>query len=182
VVVDKEIKRNLGSSGYPARRAMCEQSLPILSKLLGKSVSSLRDISMSEFESCRKELEKRDPIMRKRVEHIVYENRRVIDACEALKVNDLQRFGKILTGSGKSALELYDLDEQTPELTNLVTKGRVLKGVLGMRNMGGGFSAIALALVENAFLNQFKKDLSIAYQGDLEFISFEPSEGASVVE
>jgi galactokinase len=182
VIVDKSVKRNLGASGYPARRALCEQSLPILTTLLGKPVSSLRDVSMQEFERCRKELESKNPLMSKRVEHIVYENHRVLDAIEALKMNDIVRFGRILTASGKSALELYDLDEQTPELTNLVTKGREIEGVMGMRNMGGGFSSIALALVQKKDLVQFQKQLDDQYGTPLEYIPFEPSDGASVIE
>jgi len=181
VVVDKKVKRNLGTSGYPARRAKCEQSIPIISSIIGHPISSLRDISIETFKHCRKQLGKEDNVMRKRVEHIVYENQRVLDAVKALQDRDIKRFGALLTESGKSALELYELDEQTPELTTLVTKGRRLDGVVGMRNMGGGFTAVALALVENAKMDSFKKQLSKLYNGNLEFLSFEPGNGAELL-
>lgn len=181
VIVDKDVKRNLGTSGYPARRAQCEKSVPILAEMLGKEVSSLRDVSVQEFESCKEKLETMDPVMRMRVEHIVYENQRVLDAVQALENGEMQRFGEILTASGKSALELYELDAETPELTKLVAEGRMIEGVVGVRNMGGGFSAIALALVKNDHMDTFKEKLNQAYGPGLEYIPFLPSEGAGII-
>ena len=105
--------------------------------------------------------------MRKRVEHIVRENKRVLDAVVALKKSDIDAFGRLLTEGGKSSLELYELDENTPQLTFLVEKGRDLPGVVGMRNMGGGFSAIALALVKNSAINRFRKRFPICTGNNL---------------
>jgi len=181
VIVDKSVKRNLGTSGYPARRAQCERSVPILAKMLGRTLKSLRDVTGSEFESKRAELERIDPEMRKRVEHIVYENQRVLDAVEALEAGKIEQFGNILTASGKSALELYELDAQTPELTKLVTEGRKIEGVVGIRNMGGGFSAIALALVRNEQMESFKTSLNVVYGPGLEYLPFTPAGGARIV-
>ena len=181
VIFDRSVKRNLGTSGYPARRKQCERSVPILSELLNKEVNSLRDVSVSEFESCREKLEEMDPEMRMRVEHIVYENQRVLDAINALENKNIEEFGEILTASGKSALELYELDAETPELTKLVTKGREIDGVVGMRNMGGGFSAIALALIENQRFDSFKENLNSIYGNGLEYIRFVPSDGAGII-
>lgn len=181
VIVDKNVKRNLGTSGYPARRAQCEKSVPILAEMLGKEVRSLRDVSVDEFASVRDDLESIDPVMRMRVEHIVYENQRVLDAMDALEKGEIERFGAILTAAGKSALELYELDAQTPELTKLVTSGREIDGVVGMRNMGGGFSAIALALVQNSHMDSFKTSLDKAYGPGLEYIPFTPADGAGVL-
>jgi len=181
VIVDKYVKRNLGTSGYPARREKCEQSVSIIAEILGKPVRFLRDVSVAEFESCREEIESIDREMRMRVEHIVYENQRVLDAVEALENGNIERFGELLTEAGKSALELYELDAQTPELTKLITKGREIDGVVGMRNMGGGFSAIALALVRNSYMESFKKELNATYGPGLEYLPFVPEDGAGIV-
>ncbi len=185
IPVDPTLERQLGETGYVARRKMCEESLPFWAKVLGKKVGSLRDVTLKEFVAHRNELQRKNPVMRKRVEHIITENVRVLDAIKALKNKDVVTFGKLLTEAGKSSLELYELDENTPQLTFLVTKGRELPGVLGMRNMGGGFSAIALALVINRSLPSFKKTLAALYHTQfhrvLEFIEFTPSEGAEIV-
>lgn len=176
VVVDKTVKRVLGESGYPARRKSCE----LAAKTLG--VASLREMSSADFETKKGQL---DEVTRNRAEHIVYENQRVLDAVAALENNDVVKFGQLLNQSGKSALDLYDLDENTPELTHLMNTAQNLDGVLGGRNMGGGFSAIILALVKNDHLPQFKQNLQTKYSakfsGRLEFVPFTPADGVKVL-
>lgn len=186
IAVDPEVKRNLGSSGYPARRKMCEDSLPILSKLLGRELACLRDVSIADYEDNKAALAQRGGnVMRMRVEHIVYENQRVLDGVQALERNEVEKFGGLLNAAGHSALELYGLDEKTPELTLLVEAGRGMQGVLGTRNMGGGFSAITLSLVKNGARASFEEKLSSVYHAHykraLQFIEFESTQGVEVL-
>lgn len=185
VVVDKTAKRELGASGYPARRKMCEDSLSFWARVLNKKITSLRNVTVKDFEKYQDRLNNKDELMRKRVEHIVYENERVLDAKNALKQEDIAKFGNLLTESGKSALSLYELDERTPELTFLFEYGRTLEGVIGIRNMGGGFSATILALVKKKKLPFFKRKLNLSYQKkfgrDLEFIEFKVTGGVSIL-
>lgn len=185
IPVDPTLERQLGESGYVVRRQMCESSWQFWTQALGREIKSLREVTFGEFTTHRQSLEKYNPIMRKRVEHVITENKRVLDAVEALKQKDIQTFGRLLTESGRSSLELYELDEHTPQLTFLVEKGRDIPGVIGMRNMGGGFSAIALALVQDEAMKNFQSTLSslymAAFQRTLEFIEFTPSQGASVL-
>lgn len=186
VAVDKTAKRELGSSGYPARRKMCEESLPFWSKVLKRNIKSLRFVSVSEFEKFKSDLEKYNPVMRKRAEHIIYENERVLKAVKMLKTQKIKDFGKLLTEAGKSALDLYELDEKTPELTYLYKFGQTLNGVLGIRNMGGGFSATILALVENAKMSEFEDKLASGYKnkfkGNLDFIEFKVTNGVGIIQ
>lgn len=185
IPVDPTLERQLGETGYVVRRKMCEDSLPFWQSKLNRAVSSLREVTEDEFRTFRDDLEGHNPVMRKRVEHIITENARVLAAVDALKKQDIETFGRLLTQAGRSSLELYDLDENTPQLTFLVTEGRALPGVLGMRNMGGGFSAIGLALVRQEAIESFKGTLSEKYQNTfsrtLEFIEFTPSEGAEIL-
>jgi len=185
VVVDKESKRQLGSSGYPARRKMCEGSLPFWSTKLEKKIRSLREIDAKIFTRYKGELKKINTTMCKRVEHIVYENQRVLNSVKALKRGNIKHFGKLLTSSGGSALRLYELDEKTPELTFLYNQGKKINGVLGIRNMGGGFAATTLALVEDSEFENFKKKLDQLYKRrfnkDLDFIKFKVTEGAGII-
>lgn len=176
VVVDKTVKRVLGESGYPARRKMCEGACQIL------KINSLRQLSINDFEAKKNRLE---PVIKKRVEHIVYENQRVLDAVAALENNDVVKFGQLLNQSGKSALDLYGLDENTPELRYLLESAQALDGVFGARNMGGGFSAIILTLVKNESVATFRLQLQTKYQekfpGCLEFVRFNPSQGVRLL-
>ncbi len=185
VAVDKTVKRELGTSGYPARRKMCEESLLFWNKTLNKKVTALRDVTTVDFKKYSNDLNKWNPVMRKRVEHVVYENERVLEAIRALRKKDIKKFGMLLTESGKSALSLFELDEKTPELTFLFNEGQKMPGVIGIRNMGGGFSAVILALVENKKMADFQKHLSAKYKqkfgGKLEFIEFKATGGVGLV-
>jgi len=185
IPVDLTLERQLGESGYVQRRRMCEESLPFWQNVLKKPVRSLRDVTTKDFVAHRDTLEKKNPVMRKRVEHIIYENDRVLKAIPALAAGDIKTFGNLLTQSGISGLELYGLDENTPQLTFLVTHGRILPGVLGMRNMGGGFSAIALALVKKSAMKEFQSKLQASYKKKfgrtLEFIEFSLTQGAEIL-
>jgi galactokinase len=182
---DRTLERQLGQSAYVERRQTCEAGVSFFATKLERPIESLRGVTSEDFVRLREALEEHNPQMRKRVEHVVYENARVRTALLALKAGNTPAFGELLTQSGKSGLELFELDEQTPQLTFLVTFGRDLPGVLGMRNMGGGFSAVALALVEKEKRKQFRKKLSEAYteafDRPLEFIEFSPSQGAEIL-
>lgn len=184
VAVDKECKRELGSSGYPARRKICEDSLLFWQEVLGRKVGSLREVKKREFEIYKRKLRQFNPLMRKRVEHVIYENERVLEAAKRLERNDLVGFGRLMTLSGDSALRLYDLDEKTPELTFLFERGKQISGVLGIRNMGGGFSATVLTLVKNKNSKDFYERLGSIYhqkfKRSLEFIPVQITDGVSV--
>ncbi len=184
LAVDPQVKRELGTSGYPARRKSCEDSLSFWSDSLGRSVRSLRDVTPQEFTVYRDRLDQFDRTMRMRCEHIIFENDRVLRAVSALELGDIVAFGQLLTQSGESALRLFELDEQTPELTYLFDTGKRLPGVLGIRNMGGGFSALVLALVQVTESAQFKHTFSQAYQDRfghvLEFFAIQASDGVKV--
>jgi len=186
ITVDPQVKRNLGDSGYPQRRKVCQASLSVLSQLLSKTVTSLREVSIPEYESCKNALAQQGgDVMRKRVEHIVYENQRVLDGAQALEWGQVERFGELLTAAGHSALELYGLDERTPELTLLVESGRTVPGVMGTRNMGGGFSAITLSLLKREAVPDFESKMAEIYRSHfkrpLQFIEFEATQGVEVL-
>ena len=186
IAVDPGVRRNLGDSGYPVRRRMCEESVPILAGLLGRKLASLRDVSIADFQKCGRELEKKGGrLMRMRVEHVVHENQRVLDGVGALERGDFALFGGIMTQSGRSALELYELDAETPELTCLVNEARSLSGVAGTRNMGGGFSAITLSLVQKSEIADFTRELERSYRSQfgrpLHFIEFRATQGAEIL-
>lgn len=186
LAVDREVKRELGTCGYPARRKMCEDSLAFWCRVLDREVESLREITPEIFDQYRDELDRFNQTMRKRVEHVVRENQRVLDSIEALRNDDIETFGEKLTKSGESALYLYELDEETPELTFLFENGRELDGVIGIRNMGGGFATPTLALVTNDKLESFQDQLKEMYEkeftGKLEFVEFEITDGIEVKE
>ncbi len=187
---DPASKHALVDGKYAQRQKACHGSLPAFEQLLGRDVPALRDVTIAELESHRPELMKR---LGQRavnfVTHVVYENTRVVHAVNALHAQDFGRFGTLMTESGKSALDLYELDEEAPELRfvyDTVSQNLSDYGALGIRNMGGGFNATTLALVDNPSLDTYKTTLKEAYQKQFgrpyNLLSFVPGPAASIVD
>jgi len=138
LVVDTNASRSLAASAYNERRAQCEEA----SRIFG--VKALRDVSVETFERRQGEL---PDLIAKRASHIVYENQRVLDAVEALRANDVVRFGQLMNQSHDSLRDLYAVSSK--ELDAVVDIAREMRGVHGARMTGAGFGGCAIALVNN---------------------------------
>ena len=187
LAVDQSVRRELATSGYSARRRSCDLGVTLASKFLGRPLSSLSEVTLQEFSDIAGKLEVHSgKETRNRVEHVISENCRVVKAREAILTADFVALGNLLTASGKSALDLYTVDEGTPELTFLVQESGRIDGVLGARNMGGGFAALSLSLVATPALPQFSETLNERYlrawKRPLTFLPFSPAHHAELLE
>jgi len=167
VIGNTNKKRSLGESKYNERRAQCEEGLSILRKVFPEA-AFLRDISVSDYEQHKGMLT--DDIIRKRVEHIIYENQRVIDSVEALKKGNLKAFGELMNQSHDSLRDLYEVTGI--ELDTLVDEARKIEGVLGARMTGAGFGGCTINLVANQVIEEFIEKVGKAYK---EKIGYEAS-------
>ncbi|HSH31054.1 MAG TPA: hypothetical protein VK963_00075, partial [Candidatus Saccharimonadales bacterium] len=93
------------------------------------------------------------------------------------------------TASGDSAINLYELAEDAPELRFIyetLAAEPAAYGALGIRNMGGGFNATTLALIEADRLTEYEELLSRRYREefgrDYQFLSFVPAPAACILE
>lgn len=158
VVTNSKIHHQLGSSEYNKRRDECEKALKKLQVVA--NVNSLCDLSTDTFESCKDVI--MDPVLTKRARHAVYENARTIRAVNALRVNNLKRFGQLLNESHVSLRDDYEVS--CPEIDYLVELAWNEPGVLGSRMTGGGFGGCTISLVEDGEVEQFKEVLSSKYK------------------
>ncbi|MEE4384110.1 MAG: galactokinase family protein [Pseudomonadales bacterium] len=85
---------------------------------------------------------------RRRVRHVITEQRRVLDALDAVSAGDPARFGALLDASHGSLRD--DFEVSVPALDALVAAARTVPGCLGARLTGAGFGGWALALVREA--------------------------------
>ena len=92
VLADTKKERTLAGSAYNLLREQVTKAAEILKK-------PLRDLSVAEFEAVKVKL---DPILQKRVRHVVYEIDRTLKAVEALKKNDMTELGKLLYATHES--------------------------------------------------------------------------------
>lgn len=139
LVVDTSAPRTLAASAYNERRAQCEQA----ARALG--VPALRDVSVEAFERRRGEL---PDLIARRAAHVIYENRRVLEAVAALRANDVTTFGQLMNQSHDSLRDLYEVSSK--ELDAVVEIARRVPGVYGARMTGAGFGGCAIALVDDA--------------------------------
>ncbi|NLE25414.1 MAG: galactokinase, partial [Clostridiaceae bacterium] len=167
VIGNTNKKRSLGEGKYNERRAQCEEGLSILKKAFPEA-EFLRDISVSDYEGHKSMLT--DDIIRKRVEHIVYEDQRVIDSVKALKEGNLEIFGELMNQSHNSLRDLYEVTGI--ELDTLVDEARKIEGVLGARMTGAGFGGCTVNLVANRSIDEFIEKVGNAYK---EKIGYEAS-------
>jgi galactokinase len=152
VICDSLAKHSLVGGEYNTRRAECMAA----SAFFGKEL--LRDVTIDEFNARKSELPDNQ---RKRAQHVIEENERVLQARQALVAGDAKLLGELMTASHQSSRYLFE--NSVPELDFLVDTARELPGCLGARLTGGGWGGATINLVEDAFVDQFSAALSEKY-------------------
>jgi galactokinase len=158
VICNTMVKHEHASSGYNQRRAECEEAVQRLAKVL-PGIRSLRDVTLDQLELHRKTLSN---ILYKRALHVITENARVRDATEALRAEDLERFGKRMAESHASLRDLYEVS--CAELDLMVEQAHGQEGVYGARMTGGGFGGSTINLVESRFADAFRENMARGYE------------------
>jgi galactokinase len=143
VVCDTMKRRGLVASEYNTRRAECEEAVRLLRAQIAKPIRALRDVSVSEFVRCERDL---PPNVAKRARHIIHENVRVLDAVAAAQKNDLAAFGRLMNESHESLRDDYQVS--CAELDRMVEIARRQAGCWGARLTGAGFGGCTVNLVE----------------------------------
>ena len=133
--------RRLETSAYNERRAQCDAAVAAIAAL-EPGVTALRDVTPAMLDAVRERL---DPVAARRAQHVVDEDRRVMDAVTAFEAGDLAEVGRLFYASHASLRDLYDV--ASPELDALVEIARATPGVIGARLTGAGFGGCTINLV-----------------------------------
>ena len=173
LVIDTQVHHALVDGGYAERRASCEKAVSDL------GITSLRDISVTDFVSHKSKLDEKTYI---RAFHGVTEMQRVLDAVALLKAGDFVGFGEIITAAHISLRDNYTVS--CPEL-DLAADTANKFGALGSRMIGGGFGGSAIALIKAKDSELIKSEIKGAFMAakfkSPRFFSALPSAGASVL-
>jgi len=179
VICNTMVKHEHGSSGYNQRRAECEEAVLRLAKVL-PGVRSLRDVTLDQLELHCGTL---SGVLYKRALHVIAENARVLGATEALRAEDLERFGKRMAESHSSLRDLYEVS--CAELDLMVDQANRQEGVYGARMTGGGFGGSTINLVESRFADAFAENMASGYEKETGIVPqiyiCAPAEGAGTV-
>jgi galactokinase len=178
VIANSMVKHALGESAYHTRQAECREGLDTLMSILGPR-ETLRDVDEGDYRVNRDALR---PVVRRRLDHVFSENRRVLEALEAMQATDAARFGQLMNASHDSLRDDYEVS--CSELDALVEAARRTSGVLGSRMTGGGFGGCTVSLVHAHSADDFVDAVADAYKKetgyDAEFIRTKAAAGASV--
>lgn len=135
LIIDTRVKHALVNSEYAQRRRECEEAARIL------GVPALRDVEDVDAALARLD----DPVLRRRVTHVITENHRVNATAGLLRAGALREVGAMLNASHISLRD--DFEVSSPELDAAV-EAAFAAGARGARMTGGGFGGAAIALVD----------------------------------
>jgi len=139
LVVDTRAPHRHVDNEYATRRAACEKAARIL------GVTALRDVAVADLPAALSTLD--DETLRRRVRHVVTEDRRVLDTVALLRAGDVVSIGPLMTASHASLRDDYEVS--VPEVDTAV-EAALEAGAYGARITGGGFGGCVLALIDSA--------------------------------
>jgi len=163
------VERELVASAYNERRSTVEAALDRLGRESSKDVTEADLSALPDVE-------------RRRVGYLRRENRRVVEAKDALTAGTLDRFGDVLVTAHRDIADNYEAS--CPEL-DFVVRAAVDAGAYGARLTGAGWGGAAVAIVDAGNAEAVARDLEARYvdqfpEHDSETHLIEPSAGVTV--
>lgn len=159
VIGNTNKRRGLVDSAYNARRAQCAEAVEHLKKQYPEMLL-LADISAEQFAAASHLIP--DETVRRRAQHVIEENDRVLQSVEALKARRLEEFGQLMIESHESLRTLYEVT--CMELDVMVEEALKVEGVLGARMTGAGFGGCTVSLVKEESVDTFIRCVGERYK------------------
>lgn len=159
VICNTMVKHSLSDAGgYNQRRAEVQDGLRIL-RSRRPEICTLRDVCEVELLSHEDEMPRSVFL---RCLHVVTENRRVIEAVQALRKNNFRRFGELMREAHISMRDNYAAS--CVEADTMVEIATAQPGCYGARISGGGFGGCTVNLVAAEHAETFAHNVRVAYQ------------------
>jgi galactokinase len=155
LIINTNVKHELGSGEYAKRRAECETA----AKILG--VPSLRDATADALEEARGKM---DGVVFRRARHVIGEIERTVHAAEGIRASNWPTVGQLMYASHRSLRDDYEVSCAELDTVVEIAEGIDIKGgVYGCRMTGGGFGGCAVALVKADAIAGISKKISGDY-------------------
>lgn len=181
VVVNSNVQHSLVDSAYNQRLQECQRGVDFFQEKLDKEVRKLRDVTLPEFNAHKADL---SPTVRKRCQHVISENKRVLTAREALAADDFAILGQLLKASHASLRDFYEVS--SAELDLLIELALEVDGVFGARMTGAGFGGSTVNLVAREQVDAFTAAVGSRYEEETgiepEIFVLEVGPGSSEIE
>jgi galactokinase len=142
-------------------------------------VAALRDVT--DLDAALAQLS--DPVMRRRVRHVVTENARVLEAVAILRAGRIADLAPLLDASHESMRDDFEITVPPVDLAVDVARA---SGALGARMTGGGFGGCIIALVATGESDRIgagiARSFGAAGYGQPAYFTAVPSVGAQRVQ
>jgi len=152
-ILDTATRRGLVDSEYNERRASCEAAAEAF------HAPALRDVDMARFQ---RESHRLDPVIARRARHVISENQRTLAAAEAMRRGDVERLGRLMDESHASLRVDYEVSSEA--LDAMVASARAHPACHGARMTGAGFGGCAVAVIDAASADDFRRRVAAEYQ------------------
>jgi galactokinase len=156
LIVNTNVKHELGSGQYAKRRAQCEAA----AKILG--LTSLRDATAAALLKAKDRMEE---VVFRRARHVISEIERTPSAAVLLGASDWSAAGQLMYASHVSLRDYYEVS--CAELDAVVEIAGAIGetgGVFGCRMTGGGFGGCAVALVKTDAVDAISRKIGADYR------------------
>jgi galactokinase len=156
LIINTNVRHELGAGEYAVRRAQCEAGARDL------EVASLREATVEQLHAAQDRL---DPVVFRRVRHVITEIARTRAAARALRRGDWEALGLLMAASHDSLRD--DFSVSCRELDAVVDLARGLgpaQGVIGCRMTGAGFGGCCVALVRAEAAPIVSAEIARGYQ------------------
>ena len=178
LIVNTNVKHELGSGEYAKRRAECEAAARIL------GVSSLRDATATALETYRGKM---DGVVFRRARHVIGEIERTVHAAAGIRASNWNAVGSLMYASHASLRDDYEVS--CTELDAIVEIAECIGapgGVYGCRMTGGGFGGCAVALIKASSVDAITKKIAVEYHAktglEATIFSSRPAAGATIIQ
>jgi len=166
VVINSGIIRTVATSAYPERVRETRNALSLLQDGWEGELPALGVMDPSDLTRAEQVLAANDePVLARRVRHVVTESQRVREAEQAIGKSDWAEVGRLMTESGRSSATDYDISH--PAVERIVSICLEQSGVLGARMMGGGQGGSVLVLVAEEAIPELSARIDRDYFADL---------------
>jgi galactokinase len=177
LIVNTNVKHELGSGEYAKRRAECEQAATIL------GVKSLRDATADQLEKAKSKMSE---VVYRRARHVIGEIERTTHAAEGIRNSNWPTVGQLMYASHYALRDDYEVSCKELDVVVEIAESIGYKGgVYGCRMTGGGFGGCCVALVKASAVDAITKKIATDYKAktgiEAAIFASHPAAGATII-
>ena len=178
LVINTNVKHELGSGEYARRRAECEQA----AKIIG--VASLRDATAAQLEKAKGKMSE---VVYRRARHVIGEIERTLHAAEGIRHSNWTSVGNLMYASHAALRDDYEVScKELDVVVEIAEEIGFRGGVYGCRMTGGGFGGCCVALVRAGDVEAITKKIAADYQAKTgiaaAIFASRPAAGATIIQ